>query len=158
MNKPLKYIGHSIVFQEVPNEVSVAFNISCCPYKCKGCHSLYLWEDEGEYLLKDLPSVLEEYGELITCVCFMGGDQNMLELIEACKIAKSNGLKTCLYSGCDDFSQLEDVIQYLNYVKTGSYKENLGGLNSSKTNQRFYRLINHEFEDITKWFQNKTIK
>lgn len=142
MNKPLKYIGYSIVFQEVPNEVSIAINISDCPYRCRGCHSEYLWEYEGEYLLGDLGNIIEEYCGLVTCVCFMGGDQNETEIIEACKIVKSFGLKTCLYSGCDRIDKLWNIILHLDYVKTGSYKEDLGGLDSPNTNQQFYKIEN----------------
>ena len=52
--KKLKYNGYSIVMQEVPNEVSLAINISGCPHKCEGCHSKYLWEYDGEYLIDDI--------------------------------------------------------------------------------------------------------
>ena len=52
MNK-LKYLGYSIVFQEVPDEVTLAINISGCPHKCEGCHSKYLWEYDGHYVSDD---------------------------------------------------------------------------------------------------------
>ena len=41
----LKYVNCDIVFQEVPNEVALAINISGCPCHCPGCHSPYLWQD-----------------------------------------------------------------------------------------------------------------
>ena len=75
MNK-LKYLGYSIVFQEVPDEVSLVINVSGCPHKCEGCHSKYLWEYEGNYILDDLVGLIEKYKGLITCVCFMGGDSD----------------------------------------------------------------------------------
>ena len=81
MNK-LKYLGYSIVFQEVPDEVTLAINISGCPHKCEGCHSKYLWEYEGNYISDDLVKLIEKYKGLITCVCFMGGDQNQKELTD----------------------------------------------------------------------------
>ena len=43
----LKYVNSSVVFQEIPDEVTLAINISNCPCHCPGCHSKYLWEDIG---------------------------------------------------------------------------------------------------------------
>ena len=43
----LKYVNTGIVFQEIPDEVTLAINISNCPCHCPGCHSHYLWEDIG---------------------------------------------------------------------------------------------------------------
>ena len=78
---PLMYKGYSVVFQEVPGEVSLAINISGCQHHCPDCHSKYLWNDEGAaFLRRDLGSIIDEYDGLITCVCFMGGDHNLVEL------------------------------------------------------------------------------
>ena len=38
----LKYVNTGIVFQEIPDEVTLAINISNCPCRCPGCHSRYL--------------------------------------------------------------------------------------------------------------------
>ena len=78
---PLMYKGYSVVFQEVPGEVSLAINISGCQHHCPDCHSKYLWSDEGAaFLRRDLDFIISEYDGLITCVCFMGGDHNLVEL------------------------------------------------------------------------------
>lgn len=124
-NLPLKYLGYTISFQEVPNEISLIFNISGCPYKCKGCHSTYLWEYKGNYLSKDIDSIFNEYLGMFSCVCFMGGDTNLIELKELLKLCKSKGVKTCIYSGADDISIFKDCMKYLDYIKYGSYKEEL---------------------------------
>ena len=124
-NLPLKYLGYTISFQEVPNEISLIFNISGCPYKCKGCHSTYLWEYKGNYLSKDIESIFNEYLGMFTCVCFMGGDTNLIELRELLKLCKSKGLATCIYSGTDNIKSLENCMKYLDYIKYGSYKEEL---------------------------------
>ena len=50
----LKYVNTDIVFQEIPDEVTLAINISNCPCHCPGCHSHYLWEDIGLPLDTDL--------------------------------------------------------------------------------------------------------
>ena len=73
----LKYVNTGIVFQEIPDEVTLAINISNCPCHCPGCHSKYLWEDIGTPLT---PMVIEQmvknYGDDITCIAFMGGDSD----------------------------------------------------------------------------------
>lgn len=141
--KKLKYIGYSVVMQEVPNEISLAINISGCPYKCKGCHSKYLWEDVGNSLLDEMDILLRKYDGLITCVCFMGGDQNIEELMICIKKAKDKCLKTCLYTGIDSINFVDKkLLKELDYIKTGKYIEELGGLNQKTTNQKMYDLRN----------------
>ena len=71
----LKYVNTGIVFLEIPDEVTLAINISNCPCHCPGCHSRYLWEDIGLPLNTDaIDAFVETYGEDITCISFMGGD------------------------------------------------------------------------------------
>ena len=71
----LNYLNTGIVFQEIPDEVTLSINITGCPCRCPGCHSQYLWENIGEPLT---PMVLDQfvanYHREITCICFMGGD------------------------------------------------------------------------------------
>ena len=43
----LKYVNTGVVFQEIPDEVTLAVNLSGCPCRCPGCHSRYLWQDVG---------------------------------------------------------------------------------------------------------------
>lgn len=143
--RKLKYDGYSIVMQEVPNEVSLAININDCPYKCKGCHSKYLWEYEGSYLLDDIDELLTQYEGLITCVCFMGGDQNENDLFICLNKVKEKQIKTCLYTGKDSIDLISNsIIQQLDYIKIGRYIEELGGLDKQTTNQRMYDLKNNK--------------
>lgn len=77
----LRYADYDIVFQEIPDEVTLAINLSNCPNHCKGCHSAYLMEDIGEPLTEEsLSTLLGKYGKAITCVCFMGGDASPAEV------------------------------------------------------------------------------
>lgn len=146
----LKYLGHSIVFQEVPNEISLAINISGCPYKCKGCHSSYLWKYKGRYVSDDIEVLINEH-DGITCVCFMGGDQNPQELNKLIDYVHSRGLKVCLYTGRDN---IPNDIYNLNYLKIGHYSEELGGLDKPTTNQKFYVVNNdEEYYDMTLLFR-----
>ena len=153
----LKYLGYTVALQEVPDEVSLVFNISGCPYRCEGCHSPYLWEDAGEPLLPNVERIVGEYSRLITCVCFMGGDQQIADI--ACAmywIRAKFGLKTCLYSGSDDLERLKVLAPVADYIKVGSYHKELGGLDSPATNQRMYKVEGckgkYAYTDITSKF------
>lgn len=71
----LKYVNHDIVFQEFPDEVTLAINLSLCPNGCPGCHSAYLQGNVGDELTEErLRAILDNYIGEITCVGFMGGD------------------------------------------------------------------------------------
>ena len=140
MSDKLKYLGYSIVFQEVPDEVTLAINISGCPHKCVGCHSKYLWEYDGDYISDDLDVLIEKYKGLITCICFMGGDQNQKELVDLLIRIKRYKLKTALYTGFDSMFNLNNrILDNLDYCKIGHYDFSRGGLNNSNTNQRMFK-------------------
>ena len=147
MLKPLKYISYAIVFQEVPNEITLAFNISGCPHHCKGCHSQYLWRYEGDNLLENMEDIIKQYNDYITCVCFMGGDQNMYELGLALKQCKKMGYKTCVYSGLYDIRCFSSLFPFLDWVKIGKYDESLKcdnhieyGVKLATSNQHLYKV------------------
>ena len=68
----LKFFNYDIVFQEIPDEVTLAVNITNCPNRCPGCHSQFLWADIGEVLNEEAVQVIiGEYGDAITCFSFM---------------------------------------------------------------------------------------
>jgi|AGTN01.2.fsa_nt_gi anaerobic ribonucleoside-triphosphate reductase activating protein len=151
----LRFLSYDIVFQEVPNEITLAVNISNCPYRCKGCHSPYLQEDKGDVLDENaLRTLLANYGAAITCVCFMGGDAEP-ETVERLSVfvrdATSNRMKTAWYSGREKFPG-ECSVANFDYIKIGPYIERLGGLDSPDTNQRFYHVENGELTDRTALF------
>lgn len=127
MTDRLKYQTVDIVFQEVPGEVSIAFGVSGCPYRCEGCHSPNLQKNEGRDLEGDLADLLLAYDGMITCVCFMGGDHNLKQLKELLEISKGYSLKTCLYTGRDNAEEIEEILPLLDYVKIGHYDKSLGG-------------------------------
>lgn len=87
-------------------------------------------------------SMLNKYGGLVTCVVFFGGEWYEDELIELLDMAIARGLKTALYTGLDDVSQrLKDRLTFL---KVGPYKKENGGLASSATNQRLFKVATGE--------------
>ena len=136
----LKYYSYTIVFQEIPDEISLCFEITGCPLRCAGCHSPHLrnhklGEELSEGVLKEL---LEKYKNFITCVLFFGGEWEEGSLVERLDTCKSYDLKTALYTGRDAISKrLKDKLDFL---KTGPYIEELGGLADSKTTNQI--LIN----------------
>jgi len=153
----LKYSDYHIVFQEVPGEVTLAFNITNCPNHCKGCHSPYLMEDTGEVLDHvSLAGLLAKYKNAITCICFMGGDadpDNIERLAVFVRDTTNNQVKTAWYSGKQDFPA-SCSLHHFDYIKLGAYMEELGGLDSQKTNQRFYKVIDGKMIDMTNHYRD----
>ena len=154
----LKFVNFGIVFQEIPDEVTLSINISNCPCRCHGCHSNYLWQDIGKILDKKvIDDFINKYGNDITCICFMGGDVNPKEVEDLSKYIHNNysDLKVGWYSGREKIADNIDIENF-DYIKIGPYIEELGGLKSKTTNQKLYRKINNkEFEDITSRFWAK---
>ena len=153
----LKFVDEMVCFQEVPDETTVSFSISNCPHKCKGCHSAYLSEDIGIPLLDVLESKLEYYFGLITCVLFLGGDDEYQidELIKCVEICKEFGVKVALYSGAEDVPNV--LWSIFDYIKVGPYVEELGALKDKTTNQRMYKKIDGVWQDITHVFWDKPL-
>ena len=148
----LKYVDTKVTFAEVPNEISLCINISNCPCACKGCHSSYLAEDIGNKLNSDSIKELINNNKGITCICFMGGDSNPLEVDTLAHFIKINyPIKTAWYSGRQELSKGINLNNF-NFIKLGPYIEDLGPLNSKTTNQRFYKIEEGELVDITNLF------
>lgn len=150
----MKYVNECIVFQEVPDEVTLAINISNCPCHCPGCHSKFLWGDIGTELTNDvLEDMINKYNGEITCVAFMGGDANVNDLMGSARYLKNihPNLKVAWYSGRTVIStQLNK--DYFDYLKLGPYIAHLGPLKSKTTNQRMYKKIENNWTDITSRF------
>ena len=153
----LKFANHDVVFQEVPDQITLAINITNCPNHCPGCHSKYLWKDVGDELNKKALERLISKNDGITCVCFMGGDQAPAEVSQLASFVKQKypKLKVGWYSGKEEISPAIDIRSF-DYVKTGRYDEKCGPLSSPTTNQRMVkRLADGRLETITHFFQKK---
>lgn len=110
----LRYTDYDIVFQEIPDEVTLAINISNCPNRCKGCHSAYLMEDVGDLLTEEsLSALLQKYGSAATCVCFMGGDAEPMEVERLARFISSGqafpAVKVGWYSGKEELPERLDT-------------------------------------------------
>ena len=154
----LKYVNKSVVFQEIPDEVTLAINISNCPCHCPGCHSQYLWEDIGDPLTPmALDSMLKDYGDDITCICFMGGDSDPVYVNTLAQYIHREhpNLKVAWYSGR---VRVPSVVRKsdFDYIKVGPYIAHLGCLKQATTNQRLYKhAVGEDFTDITSIFWKK---
>ena len=148
----LKYVNTGVVFQEIPDEVTLAINISNCPCHCPGCHSRYLWDDIGMPLDTDaIDAFIERYGDDITCLLFMGGDADPVGVNQLAQYIHETypQFKVAWYSGRLRVSPAVNKADF-DYLKIGPYIKHLGPLKSPTTNQRLYRLRDDgSFEDIT---------
>lgn len=152
----LKYTTAQITFSEVPDEISLCIEISNCPIHCPGCHSKELWNDIGEELTESKIEDLLTSNRGTTCVCFMGGDAEPLEVNKLSKWVHehyNDTIKTCWYSGMDEYPRFTPDFDY---IKIGSYREQDGPINVKTTNQRMIKVyhegIDWYMEDITKKF------
>ena len=151
----LKYVNTGIVFQEIPDEVTLAINISNCPCHCPGCHSRYLWDDVGLPLNTEaIDAFAAKYGGEITCIAFMGGDADPMGVDMLAQYIREEHpqFKVAWYSGRMRIPR--NVIKAdFDYIKLGPYIKHLGPLSQPTTNQRLYRQEDDgRFEDITSRF------
>ena len=156
----LKYTTHDIVFQEFPDEVTIAVNLSRCPNLCPGCHSAYLQGDIGEPLtLERLTALADSYAGSITCVALMGGDNDpdeVLRLLQALRQRSGGKLRTGWYSGRTWQPAPDRLAASLSYLKLGPYIERRGPLSDPETNQRFYSVEpDGSLTDLTHRFRRK---
>ena len=151
----LKYVNSDIVFQEIPDEVTLAINISNCPCHCPGCHSHYLWEDVGLPLNPDaIDDFVRKFGSNLTCIAFMGGDCDPKGVDQLAQYVHEEypQLRVAWYSGRTVISSAVHK-EYFDYIKIGPFIKHLGPLKKPTTNQRLYRQNDQgEFEDITSRF------
>lgn len=154
----LKYVNYNIVFQEIPNETTLAINLSCCPNHCPGCHSADLQKDIGEELNeKVILQLIKKYKDSVTCICFMGGDNDpaMVEKLAAfVRRMTLYQIKTGWYSGNKEVPE-NISIKAFNFIKLGPYIASFGPLNSPTSNQRFYTIENGKMKDNTHLFIKK---
>ncbi len=154
----LKYVNTDVVFQEIPDEVTFAINISGCPCRCPGCHSHYLWDDVG--LPLDIAAIDDFISRLkadITCIAFMGGDADPkgVNLLAQYIHEEYPELKVAWYTGRIRVPAIVNKRDF-DYIKVGPYIRHLGPLKQPTTNQRLYRQQDDgTFADITYRFWRK---
>lgn len=155
----LKYTTTQIVFREIPDEITLAINISGCPIHCPDCHSKELWKDKGKDLSQRTLMRLIEENEGITCVAFMGGDSDpsIIKMLAIVAVNNFPDLKIAWYSGRDSLPDNFGVYLF-DYIKLGPYKKEYGPLNNPNTNQRMYKYTGEEVNDLVFGFKDITYK
>lgn len=149
----IKFVNTEVVFRELPDEITLAINISNCPCHCPGCHSSYLAEDIGKELTIETLQNLLNKNKGISAVCFMGGDSNPKEISNLAKYVKENtNLLVGWYSGRQELSP-EINIDLFNFIKLGPYIEELGPIDKEGSNQKMYFVENGKLIDITYKFR-----
>lgn len=143
----MRYSDVQVVFKEIPNEISLAIQVTDCLYNSIDCHpanssTLDAGEELSFYKLNRL--IQQSIGH-ITCVLFLGGESEHDSLVARLKLIHSYGLKTALYSNLELNQISEELLNHLDYLKYGRYNKDLGALNSPLTNQR---LINIKSKEI----------
>jgi anaerobic ribonucleoside-triphosphate reductase activating protein len=166
----LKYLNYDVVCQEVPGQLSLAVSISGCLIRCKGCHSRQLWEDKGTPLtIENIEELLKQENG-VTCLLLMGGERDIDTLTEIFMHFHKK-IKTAWYCGLDwepnekvfkseDYHKLYGMLYYLDFLKTGHFDIELGGLNSPTTNQKYFMIdpVHTTYQDITYIFQKQNKK
>ena len=149
-------VSTGITLNEVPDKIAYFIELGSCTQRCKGCHSEELWEEvKSPMSLEDVLRGAEKVVESgANAIVLMGGTCNKMSTQDLLKVLDglSEIAPTCLYSGLDDEKLNRFFAEETNitWIKTGSYKEELGGLSSPTTNQRFYRK---EYEVVSKAHQ-----
>lgn len=144
----IKYKDYYVVFEEIPDNVSLAINITNCANNCKGCHSPELREDNGKELTyEEIDKIISNnYG--INCFLFMGEGRDKKRLLEIARYVKETyKLKIAIYSGRDEIDG--EYCKIFDYIKIGSYNEKLGPLNKETTNQKLFMVYEGTLIDIT---------
>lgn len=159
----LKYVDILIAFSEIPDEITLAINLSNCPCHCEGCHSAYLAGDIGEVLNWESLEKLIKDNTGISCVSFMGGDNDphSVDVLAEMVKYKYPNIKTAWYSGRQELSE-RIHLKYFDYIKLGPYEEDKGPLNNPNTNQRLYHVVHmkrdNKLIDITNKFWKNEVK
>jgi anaerobic ribonucleoside-triphosphate reductase activating protein len=90
----MRYSSTQVVFQEIPNEISLAIHVTGCPLRCLGCHSSDSWSSKkgNELSVHWLLKIIEKYRKHITCVLYLGGEWHAKELVAHLTFIKSLNL------------------------------------------------------------------
>lgn len=172
MSRVLKYpvVNTDITFNELPDKMAYAIELGACKQHCAGCHSPELQEEDVP--LTSLLDILEEAQDAIdagaNAIVVMGGTNNKhisAESLISLLSALSDIAPTGLYSGSEDeeHDKMIAVEGHCTWLKTGPYVDTLGGLESTRTNQKFYRITGQYDIDaqynlvaIRPWFVDET--
>jgi len=101
----LKYLN-GVINKSIPDEKTLTIALSS--------------DETGQPL--DINLIIEQYKKFITCICFIGGN-DQISLTSCCKTIHKNGLKTGFFSESQVNKQLEEELDYLKTGKTVMKKD-----------------------------------
>lgn len=142
MDFRIPLVGKGVTLTEIPDHISVYFEIGGCVQQCHNCHSLH-HQERGDTVDVDyvVRYAIHQAEHGATACVLMGGTtskylskQNLAQVINRL----SPILPVGLYSGAevDDYFMSN---KNLRWYKAGAYVEALGGLAAPTTNQQFYQ-------------------
>ena len=132
----LKYTDTDIVFQEIPDEVTLAVSLSGCPCRCE---------------LIELGALTERAWARNVQVMVEGPGHMAMDEIAANIRRRHPRLHTAWWSGRTLLSKAVQLNNF-DYIKLGPYLAHLGPLKSRRTNQRLYKVEGGTLHDITSRF------
>jgi len=155
----IKYVPEmtSVVFEEIPDMVSLAVDISNCLGKCEGCHSPFLRGDVGTELTPSAVDSLISSNFGINCFLFLGEGSDNKAFMGIARYVRETypQLRLAVYSGRNDVE--DDIYDLFDYVKIGPYMPSSGPLNVRTTNQRLFQIIDGKRSDMTFRFWHRGI-
>ena len=110
----LKYLNGKIVKDAIPNETVLLIKLDRNN------------TDQAKPLSTDFQEIIKEYKKYISAICFIGGEEDHIELAELAKETKKNGLKVCLSTFLQEESQINlKLLNELDYLqlKTKMFKK-----------------------------------
>ena len=155
-NCKLPVVNKGITLTEIPNRISVFFEIGNCTCHCDGCHSPELWDTNytrpNMTVQEIIDYVDEQYNLGANAVVLMGGMNNRgfpKDLFALLLLELSTRFQVGVYVGDDDLRWLPRFP--IKWIKSGRYEKDKGGLDSLTTNQKFY-----EFNPVYRSWIDKT--
>jgi len=143
---PIYAVG-GITLSEIPGKTALVVEFANCQQRCPGCHSKHLWESGEDLSLSEVMTYIDStLQEDVNCILLMGGTTNGIPLDDLRKLVEAiyryYSIPVAIYSGLpEEETPMDEMAAWygLDWLKTGDYREELGGLESPKSNQKLYR-------------------
>lgn len=163
----LKVYDSAVVFEEFPDEICLAVNISNCPGMCSQCSEPWLLGDVGEELTEDkIDSLIAEHPD-ITVFGLMGGDSDHDDVVRIANyVHEKHHIKVGMYSG-REFLNMK-LLECLDLYKIGRWimpegpveewhQTNNGVLQFPWSNQLLFEKIGNMWFNVTYKFRKEKV-
>lgn len=161
----LPVVNITISMNEIPDHIAVAIELGNCSRRCKGCHSEWCRKKLPKAQWTEMEAIMMKVNKLVKqgadAIVLMGGTTNGIspeDLTRAINILNTYA-PVGLYSGADFSSNIHSYLKRnakLRWLKTGSFIQECGGLDSPTTNQRFFINTSKGWIDATSVFQERS--